>query len=262
MSATLAGKTALVTGASRGIGEATARAVAREGAAVVLAARSAARLEEVATEIRHDGGEARAIAADVGDVDQVRSTFEQAGPVDILINSAGILQPVGTVLDDEPDAWSRNIAINLDGVFYTCHYALPSMLDRGWGRIVNVSSGAARGSQVRWSAYSAAKAGVEALTAVLAKEVGEQGVHVNAVRPGIVDTQMQAEIRSSAEQFGAENVERYQRYHDRGMLRSPEDPARLILWLLSPQANDMNGQTLAIDDQEVAAKIGLVPIGR
>ena len=180
-----------------------------------------------------------------------------------MVNNAGVIAPISLLADAEPDAWRYNIAVNLDGVFLTCRFALPGMLQRGWGRIVNVSSGSARGTTAGWSAYSAAKAGVEAMTGVLAREVGDRGVRVNAVRPGIVDTEMQAEIRgSSADQFTPENVERFRGYKERGLLRDPSDPARLILWLLTPEAGDRNGEVLAIDDPDVAARIGLEPIGR
>ena len=98
---------------------------------------------------------------------------------------------------------------------------------------------------------------------MLAREVADRGVRVNAVRPGIVDTDMQVEIRSSTEeQFGSENVERFRGYKERGLLRKPEDPARLILWLLSPEADEVNGEVLAIDDPAVASRVGLAPMGR
>jgi len=114
-----------------------------------------------------------------------------------------------------------------------------------------------------WSAYSAAKAGVEAMTSVAAREVADSGVRINAVRPGIVDTELQVEIRSSSEeQFTSENVERYRSYPDRGLLRPPEHPARLILWLLSPEADNVNGELLVLDDPDVAARVGLTPMGR
>jgi NAD(P)-dependent dehydrogenase (short-subunit alcohol dehydrogenase family) len=259
----LRGKTALVTGSGRGIGRATAQALARCGARVIVVARNAAQIEEVAQEIQSQGGDAEAIAADVSRDDQVQRLVSQAGQVDILINNASIIQPISPVVSIDPAAWRDSIAINLDGVFLPCRYVLEGMLARGWGRIVNVSSGAARGTTAGWSAYSAAKAGVEAFTGVLAREVGEQGLRVNAVRPGIVDTEMQVEIRSSTEeQFGRDNVERFRGYQERGLLRAPEDPARLILWLLTPEAEERNGEVLAIDDPEIAALIGLVPMGR
>ena len=259
----LHGKTALVTGAGRGIGRSVAQQLAVCGARVVLVARSREQLEAAAQEIRDAGGDARALAVDIADAAAVERAFRESGPVDILINNAGVVQPIAPAVDADPASWAYNIAVNLNAVFYTCHYALPHMIEQGWGRIVNVTSGAARGTTTTWSAYSAAKAGVEAFTGVLAREAGPQGVRANAVRPGIVDTSMQAELRvATEEQFGRDNLDRFRGYKERGLLRSPEDPARLILWLLTPEADDINGETLAIDDPEVAARIGLVSMGR
>jgi NAD(P)-dependent dehydrogenase (short-subunit alcohol dehydrogenase family) len=262
-SSRLTNKTALVTGAGRGIGRATALLLADCGARVILTARGREEIEAAAQEIRAKGGSAEAIPADVGKTEDVRALFAAAGPVNVLVNNAGVIAPISLLADADPDAWRYNIAVNLDGVFLTCRFALPGMLERGWGRIVNVSSGAASGTTAGWSAYSAAKAGVEALSSVLAKEVGDRDVRINAVRPGIVDTEMQVEIRgSTAEQFTPENVDRFRGYKERGLLRDPSDPARLILWLLTPEADERNGEVLAIDDPEVAARVGLAPMGR
>jgi len=259
----LRGKTALVTGGGRGIGRATALALARCGAGLVLTARSQAQIEAVAEEIRALGNEARAIRADISRQEDVEQLLEEAGSVDILINNAGAIRPIAPVAVVDPQEWLNNIAVNLHGPFLTCRYALPGMLKRGWGRIINLSAGVATGRMAAWSAYSAAKAGLETLTKVIAREVGDRGVRANVVRPGIVDTDMQAEIRETDERlFGRENLERYRGYKERGLLRDPEDPAKLILWVLSPEADDLNGEILAIDDPEVAAKIGLVPMGR
>lgn len=259
----LRGKTALITGGGRGIGRAAALLLAATGASVVVTARGREQIAATVRDIQAEGGEARAVSADIGRDSDVRRLFDETGPIDILVNNAGIIDPIAPVASAPPDTWLRDIEINLYGVFLSCHYALPSMLNTGWGRIVNVSSGAARGTTIGWSAYSAAKAGVEALTGVLAREVGDRGVHVNAVRPGIVDTEMQVAIRASSEaDFGAENLARFRGYKERGQLRAPEDPARLILWLLSPEAEHVNGEVLAIDDPAVASKIGLAPMAR
>jgi NAD(P)-dependent dehydrogenase (short-subunit alcohol dehydrogenase family) len=256
-------KTALVTGGGRGIGRATALALARCGARVALSARGETEIDAVAREIRALGGDAVAIPCDVSRRSEVEELFREIGPVDVLVNNAGVIGPIAHLADADPEAWIYNIGVNLEGVFLPCHVVLHGMLERGWGRIVNVSSGAARGTTIGWSAYSAAKAGVEAMTSVLAREVGEHGVRVNAVRPGIVDTDMQVEIRGSTEAgFGRDNLERFQGYKERGLLRSPEDPARLILWLLSADADEVNGEVLAIDDPDVAQKIGLQPQSR
>lgn len=256
----LAGRTALVTGGSRGIGRATAAALARAGARVVLTARDQAQLDAVAAQI---GDDARGIAADVSQPDAVDALFEAAGPVDILINCAGVIMPIAPVAVGDRQLWWRNLEVNLYGPYMTCQAALPHMVEQGWGRIINVSAGVATGRMASWSAYSAAKAGLETLTKVMALEVGTRGVHVNVVRPGIVDTDMQLEIRGTSEElFGRENLERYRSYKERGVLRQPEDPAKLILWVLSPEADELNGEILGIDDPETAAKIGLTPIAR
>jgi NAD(P)-dependent dehydrogenase (short-subunit alcohol dehydrogenase family) len=129
--------------------------------------------------------------------------------------------------------------------------------------VINVSSGAARGTTAGWSAYAAAKAGVQAMTSVAGLEVSEHGVSVVAMQPGIVDTGMQVEIRaSSEEQFTRENVERFRGYKERGLLRPPKHPARLIVWLCGPDGEAYNGQTVRLDDPEMAAKVGLEPMGR
>lgn len=254
------GRTALVTGASRGIGRATADALARAGARVIVTARDQAQLDTVAAEI---GQSARGIAADLSQPGEVEALFAAAGPVDILINCAGVIQPIAPVAVADRETWWRNLEVNLYGPFLTCQAALPHMLEAGWGRIINVSAGVASGRMSSWSAYSAAKAGLETLTKVMAREVGDHGVHVNVVRPGIVDTEMQDEIRGTSEElFGRENLERYRSYKERGVLRPPEHPARLILWVLSPEADELNGEILAIDDPEIAARIGLTPIAR
>ncbi|HZU12981.1 MAG TPA: SDR family NAD(P)-dependent oxidoreductase [Chloroflexota bacterium] len=256
----LDGKTALVTGGGRGIGRAVALMLADAGVEVVVAARTREEIEAVAGEI---GEKALAFPVDIADPASVRRLFDAAGPVDILINSAGVIAPIGPVARISPDAWRYNIAVNLDGVFYTCHAALPHMLKAGWGRIVNVSSGAARGTTTAWSAYSAAKAGVEAFTRILAGEVGDRGVRANSLRPGVVDTEMQVEIRAAPEgAFGAANHARFVGLHEQGKLRPPEEPATLIMWLLSPDADDVNGETVYIDEPAWAAKVGLEPAQR
>lgn len=256
----LAGKTALVTGGGSGIGRATARRLALCGADVVIVGRRRDRLDAVANEI---GSGCRALVADIARDEDVRRLFAQVDVIDILINNAGTVAPIDPVHLADPAAWLANIDINLNAVFLTMRYALPAMLQRGWGRIVNISSGAARGGTTGWGAYSAAKAGVETLTKIVAAEVADGGIRVNALRPGVVDTEMQSEIRATPEErFGRENLEKFRGYHARGVLRDPNDPATLILWLLSPEADQINGEVLSIDDPEVAARIGVAVVTR
>lgn len=259
----LDGKVAVVTGSGRGIGRAIALALGASGAKVVVSARTDEEIKAVAREIVDAGGDATAVPCDVSSRADVQGLVAATGPVDILVNNAGIIAPIAPLISSEPANWIRNIEINLNGVYLPCRFYLPLMMERGWGRVITVSSGAARGTTVGWSAYSAAKAGVEAMTGVLAREIEGADLRVNAIRPGIVDTDMQVEIRGSTEEdFGRANLERFRGYKERGQLRQPEDPARLVLWLLTPEAAEINGQVLAIDDPEIAAKIGLSPIAR
>jgi NAD(P)-dependent dehydrogenase (short-subunit alcohol dehydrogenase family) len=258
----LQGRTALVTGGSRGIGRATALLLAQCGARVVVTARST-EIDSVVAEIAGAGGDALAVPADVSREDHVRRLVENAGDVDILVNNAGVIWPISPLAEADPEAWSGSIAINLTGVFLTMHAVLPGMIARKWGRIVNVSSGAARGTTSGWSAYSAAKAGVEAMTSVAARELANRDIRIVGMRPGLVDTEMQVEIRASGEeQFTRENVDRFHGYKERGLLRPPEHPARLIAWLLGDEAAEYNGTTVVLDDPEIAAKVDLEPMGR
>lgn len=259
----LRGKSALVTGGGRGIGRETAFKLARCGARVVVTARHPDEIDTVAREIVREGGDASAIPCDVSRDSLVDRLFDASGPVDILINNAGTVRPIAPVVDADVLAWQESIGVNLTGVFLTCHHALPHMLESNWGRIVNVTTGAVRGGTASWSAYSSGKAGVETFTKVLALETDGTGIRVNAMRPGIVDTEMQVDIRSSTkEQFGDENLARFRGYKERGVLRPPEHPARLILWMLSEEADDLNGEVLVLDDPETAARVGLEPRGR
>jgi len=259
----LHGKTAVVTGGGRGIGRATCLALARCGARVIVTARNRDETEAVRREIQELGGVAEAIVCNVSLPESVKHLTDVAGHVDILINNAAIIQPIAPIVSLDFEEWRHNLAVNLDGVFLTCRYLLPGMIERGWGRVVNLTAGSVKGNQTGWGAYSTAKGGVEVLTKILAREVGGYGIRVNVVRPGIVDTGMQREIREADEEtFGRENRQRFRGYMERGLLRKPEDPAKLILWLLSSDADDTNGEVLIIDDPDVAARIGLVPMGR
>ncbi|MEP0455398.1 MAG: SDR family NAD(P)-dependent oxidoreductase, partial [Roseibium sp.] len=153
----LNGKAALVTGASRGIGEATARILAKHGAAVVLAARSTSDIERIASEIRAEGGQAEAIACDVSDykavADAVALCTQKFGSLDILVNNAGLIDPINRIEDSDPEAWGKVIDVNVKGVYYGLHEALPVMAAQGSGTVINISSGAATGALEGWSHY-------------------------------------------------------------------------------------------------------------
>ena len=181
----------VITGASKGIGKATAFAFAAAGAKVVLAARTPETLEQVAVKLKEGGAEALAVPTDVTDVDAVKQliqrTLEVYQHVDILINNAGIGH-FGPIVDFEPDDWDAVLNSNLKAVYLCAKYALPAMLERGSGQIINVLSVAAKIAFQASSAYCAAKAGALALTKVLASEVRQQNIRVTAVLPGSVHT--------------------------------------------------------------------------
>ena len=181
----------VITGASKGIGKATAFACAAAGAKVVLAARTPETLEQVAVKLKEGGAEALAVPTDVTNVDAVKQliqrTLDVYQHVDILINNAGIGH-FGPIVDFEPDDWDAVLNSNLKAVYLCAKYALPSMLERGSGQIINVLSVAAKIAFQASSAYCAAKAGALALTKVLASEVRQQNIRVTAVLPGSVHT--------------------------------------------------------------------------
>lgn len=260
---TLKGRRALVTGGGRGIGRATSLALSAAGSHVVVAARSLTEVEAVSAEIVAAGGSSESTACDVADEVAVDNLFSKFGPFDIVINSAGIVQPIAPVTEVTFVDWRRNIGTNLDGVFLTCRRALPHMVRNNWGRIVNVSAGAAKGNQANWGPYSASKAAVEVLTKVMAAEANGREIRIISIRPGIVDTSMQQEIRDADESmFGRENLERFRGYLTRGLLRPPEDVAKLIVWSMSSDSDVASGDVLIIDDPVIAAKIGVTATGR
>jgi NAD(P)-dependent dehydrogenase (short-subunit alcohol dehydrogenase family) len=258
--ARLDGRVAVITGGGRGIGRATARVLARAGAAVVVAARTAREVEETAEAIRHDGGQARAVVTDVSDWPAVQRLAQEAesfcGPVDIVVACAGVLGPVGDTWEVTPGDWARNVEINLTGVFYAARAFLPAMVERRSGVLIFVSSGAATHSVPGWSAYCAAKAGLDHFARNLAAEIDQQSlpIRVHVLYPGVVDTQMQADIRQmDGGRFS--QVDKYRAYYQQGVLRPPEEPATLIWWLATPMAAEFHGQAVSIDEADVRRRL-------
>lgn len=247
----MTGKTVLITGASRGIGADTARWFTRAGANVALLARGADEILELAASI---GSKAMAIPCDVSDYKAVSAavseTVEQFGGLDVLIGNAGVIEPIVHLADADPEAWSRVIDINLKGVFYGMHAALPVMRAAGGGTILTVSSGAAHGPVEAWSHYCASKAGAAMLTRCLDKENGQSGIRAMGLSPGTVATQMQREIKAS----GINPVSQLD-WSD----HIPADwPARALLWMCSSDADPWIGQEISLRDESIRTRIGLI----
>lgn len=222
----LDGRRALVTGGGRGIGAAVAQGLADEGAAVTVAARTAEEIERVAAAI---GG--RAVVMDVADTDSVSDAMREVGDVDVVVANAGVVWPLRRFVETDVDEWERDLVINLFGAVRVVRLALPGMVERGWGRIVTISSGAASPPGMpSANAYSTSKAALDMFTLHLAAEMEGTGVTVNAVRPGVVDTEMQTFMRSlPREQVGEAFHDRFHGLHERGELIAAEDSAGFLL---------------------------------
>lgn len=248
---TLQGKHAVVTGASRGIGLAVARALMAQGARITLMARDAQALEAAAAEL---GGDTAWQAVDVTDAQGVSAAFARAGAVDILVNNAGqaASAPFGRT---DAALWQRMLDVNLTGAFHCIQAALPAMLDAGWGRVVNVASTAGLTGYRYVAAYCAAKHGLVGLTRALALEVANKGVTVNAVCPGFTDTDIVADavaniVRKTGRTADEARAE-LAAANPQGRLVQPDEVAHAVAWLCMPGAAAMNGQAIAVAGGEV-----------
>ena len=243
MTAPFDGRAALVTGAGRGIGRAVTLQLAEGGARVALLARSIDQLEETATTLRTEGGVALVLPADLADHDAVAEAAETAakelGPVGILVNNAAVVQPAGPTVSTLPVGWSSAFAVNVEAPIRLTLALLSGMLEQGWGRIVNVSSGIVDhpGAMVGLNAYASTKAALEAHTVNLAAEVTGSGVTVNIFRPGAVDTAMQGWFRAQPPaEIGVALHQHFQASYEQGALITPEHSARSLLTRLGGEA--------------------------
>ena len=244
----LSGRTALVTGGNRGIGLATVRALAEAGAEVHFTARSAANLAAARREL----GETAATGHLADMTDRIAMTTLLDQGFDILVNNAAVIGPIGRILDVSVEDWARSIDINLVSAFHATQRALTGMVAKGGGTIVNISSGAAHRPQEGWSAYCAGKAGLAMLTRSVHLEYGAQGIRIFGFAPGVVDTDMQGAIRAS----GINPVSKI----PRADLAPPDQPARAIAWLCTPEADALAGQELDIRAPDFRARAGLPPL--
>lgn len=250
----LRGKAAVVTGASKGIGAATAEELAQQGVAVVLAARSEGAIKELAAKIEKDGGKAKAIACDVANYDDVAAAVELCkstyGSLDILVNNAGVIDPIARLAESEPAGWGQAIDINVKGVYHGLRAAIPVMEAQGGGVIVNVSSGAATSALEGWSHYCASKAAALMLTRCADKEYRDKGIRVVGMSPGTVATDMQVAIKAS----GINPVSQL----DFSVHIAPDWPAKAIAWLCTEAGADYAGEDFSLKSEEGRRKVGLV----
>ncbi|MEK6217007.1 MAG: SDR family oxidoreductase [Boseongicola sp.] len=245
------GETVMITGASRGIGEAAAHAFAHAGANVVLLARGQDAVAKIARDI---GEAAMAIACDVSQFQEVQAAVACAesrfGPVDILINNAGALLPIDHIATSDPEGWGRVIDVNLKGVYHCVRAVLPSMLERAAGTILNLSSGAAYSPVEAWSHYCASKAGALMLTRSIDQEYRDKGIRALGLSPGTVATEMQGDIKAS----GINPVSRLE-WSDHV---PPEWPAKALLWMCGAEADAFLGEDIILRDEDIRARLGLV----
>ena len=251
---TLKGKTALITGASRGIGAATAGELARQGVSVVLAARTTDQIEENAAAIRSEGGEALAVACDVSSWTDVEATVaacqSKYGGLDILVNNAGMIEPIARLADSDPEEWGKVADINYKGVYYGLRAALPVMQAAGGGIIINISSGAATSALEGWSHYCSSKAAVLSLTKCADAEYRDAGIKVVGLSPGTVATDMQVQIKAS----GVNPVSQLD-----PSVHIPADwPARAIVWMCQDNIDECLGTDISLRDEDVRKKAGLI----
>ncbi len=250
----LTGKTAIITGASRGIGEATTYELAKLGANVFLTARSREPIEAIRDKIIADGGKAAVLASDMarylGVETVVRRCMEVFGSVDILVQNAGVIDPIAKITDSDPAKWAKTMETNLNAVYYGLHAALPIMEKQGAGLVINISSGAAHQPLEGWSHYCAAKAGAAMLTRMAHLETEGSNICVVGLSPGTVATDMQVKIKAS----GINPVSEL----DPSIHIPATWPARAISWLAQGAAADYCGEEVLLRDEDIRRKIGLI----
>ncbi len=245
------GKVVVITGASRGIGAAAARVFAAAGAQVALLARSADAVARLAQEI---GPHAMALGCDVADAQAVQAAVDNVvarwGRLDVLINNAGVIDPIARLTEADAADWGRAIDINLKGVFHGIRAAVPVMRAQGGGTVITVSSGAATNPLEGWSSYCAGKAGALMLTRALHLEEGGHGIRALGLSPGTVATKMQVKIKAS----GVNPVSALD-----PSVHIPADwPARALLWMCGPAADGWLGKDISLRDEAVRKAVGLI----
>jgi NAD(P)-dependent dehydrogenase (short-subunit alcohol dehydrogenase family) len=233
----LAGKAALITGGSRGIGKAVAAAYAREGAAVFLCGRKEADVRKAIEDIESAGGRAAGCAGDVGKIEDVRRIVQDAtaqfGGIDVLVNNASLLGPRLPIVEYPIQAWQEVLRVNLTGIFLIIQEVLKVMMPKRQGSIINVSSGVGRTGRARWGAYGPSKFGVEGLTQGLAEELKDHDIRVNSVNPGPTRTEMRGMAYPEEDPL---------------TLPVPDDIVPVFLYLASEDSRNVTGQSFDAQD--------------
>jgi len=239
----LAGRVALVTGASQGIGRACALKLAAAGATTVVAARNQEKLNELVSEITSAGGGAAAFALDVSDEEQLKTAIKAAvaqfGKIDILVNNAGITRDQLVMRMKRAD-WDAVLQTNLTSAYLCIQQTIGSMLKQRWGRIINISSVFGQMGQAGQANYAASKAGLIGLTMAIAREVGSRNITCNAVAPGFIETAMTAGLGDEFKQNAVKQI-------PLGRVGSPEDVAGAVAFLASDEASYITGHVLNVN---------------
>src|SRR5215470_4117042 len=233
----LDGKVALITGASRGLGRAIAQAYAREGAKVFICARNQAEVKRVVSESRRAGQQIAGSAGDIGKLEDARRIVQAAsgefGGINVLVNNASLLGPRVPIASYPPEAWEEVLRVNLTGLFFVTQSVLQIMIPRRQGSIINLSSGVGRVGKGRWGAYGPSKFGVEGFTQMVAEEIREFGIRVNAVNPSATRTHMRAAAYPD---------------EDPSTLPTPDQITEVFIYLGSDQSAEVTGQSLDARD--------------
>ena len=242
-------RVSIITGAGRGIGRAIALAFAREGAPLILAARSAGQLEETATLCREHGVAAISLPTDVAQWDQVQhlaaTALKEFGRVEVLVNSAGVYGPIGPTSEVDLNAWRQAVNVNLLGPLFLCRAFLPHMQKRRQGKIILLGGGGATTPLPNFSSYAASKAGLARLADTLAEELKEFNIQVNVIAPGLVDTQLQDEVLAAGNRAGG-IYEKIKAAREKGTgAVPPEVAADLAVFLASGASGSLTGKLIA-----------------
>ncbi len=243
-------RVAVVTGGGSGIGRAVAERLHADGHAVAVLDLDGAAAQAAADPLARAGAPALGLAADVGHREEVRAALDQVkeglGPVDILVNNAGTGAGFSRFLKVTPEEWERVLRVNLTGAFHCCQAVLPDMVERGWGRIVNISSSSTHGGQALLGPYVSSKSGLNGLTKSLALEFGPKGITVNAIPPGFIDTPMLRAAQGRGE-WGPGGMEEAVARTPVRRVGTPEDVAAVCAFLCRDEAGYLTGQIIGVN---------------